>query len=201
MRIGDVTAWLDRDAARATSQREERTSSPTRETAESRNDRPPTNPHGADGKPLTDAEAARLTELRSADREVRAHELAHQAAGGGLARGMSLSYVTGPDGRRYAVAGEVSIDSSTAATPEATIAKMQQVRAAALAPANPSPQDRAIAARATMSIVEASMKLVMEQRQAAEEVRNKPTTSAATGISAYQNSSWTANTSRVQAFA
>ena len=47
----------------------------------------------------------------------------------------------GPDGKRYAT-GEVVIDMGTIpGDPAATIAKMQQVRAAALAPDEPSSQD------------------------------------------------------------
>ncbi len=91
-----------------------------------------------------------IQSLKRRDREVRAHEAAHVAAGGGYIRGgTSFSYQTGPDGKRYAVGGEVGIDTSAVPdNPQATIAKMQQVRAAALAPASPSGQDRAVAAQA-----------------------------------------------------
>jgi len=84
--------------------------------------------------------------LRRRDGEVRAHESAHMAAGGSLVRGgASFTYEVGPDGRTYAVGGEVSIDtSSVPGDPAATMRKMQQVRAAALAPASPSGQDRAV---------------------------------------------------------
>ena len=53
----------------------------------------------------------------------------------------------GPDGNRYAIGGEVSIDVAPVdGDPEATIAKMEIVKAAALAPAEPSAQDRKVAA-------------------------------------------------------
>ncbi len=97
-------------------------------------------------------EARRVVEkLKARDREVRAHEQAHTSAAGPYARGgASFSYQTGPDGRRYAVGGEVSIDASPVPDdPEATIRKAQVVRSAALAPANPSAQDRSVAAAAT----------------------------------------------------
>ena len=53
---------------------------------------------------------------------------------GNLARGAtSYEYETGPDGARYAVAGEVSMDlSPVAGDPSATLAKMQIVQRAAL---------------------------------------------------------------------
>jgi hypothetical protein len=48
-----------------------------------------------------------------------------------------------PDGCDYALGGEVAIDTSAiAGDPEATLRKMEQIRRAALAPANPSGQDR-----------------------------------------------------------
>jgi hypothetical protein len=92
----------------------------------------------------------RLVEhLAETDRQVRAHEAAHQAAAGGLGGAATFTYKTGPDGRSYAVGGEVPIDMSPGRTPEETLARARQVRAAALAPADPSGQDLAVAAQAT----------------------------------------------------
>ncbi len=104
---------------------------------------------------------ALVAELRQRDREVRAHEAAHAAAGGAYVRGgPSFQYTRGPDGRLYAVGGEVQIDvSPVSGDPEATIAKMQVVRRAALAPARPSAQDRAVAARAAQAEMRARMEL------------------------------------------
>lgn len=98
---------------------------------------------------LTEEQQQMVRELQKRDREVRSHEAAHQAAGGGLAGGASFSFQTGPDGRQYAIGGEVPIDVSGGRTPEETIAKAQRIRSAALAPADPSPQDRAVAAMAS----------------------------------------------------
>lgn len=104
-------------------------------------------------------------ELKSIDKEVKAHEAAHRAVAGGLVRGESYTFVTGPDGKRYAVAGEVQIDMSTVpGDPRATIQKMEQVIRAALAPANPSPQDMQVAARARAAIVQAQL----EERRMAQ---------------------------------
>ena len=107
-----------------------------------------------------------VAELARTDREVRAHENAHLAAAGGLARGVSFEFETGPDGKQYAVAGEVSIDSSPiSGDPEKTIQKAQQIRAAANAPANPSGQDRAVAAQAAQLEQSARAELAEKQRQ------------------------------------
>jgi hypothetical protein len=93
-----------------------------------------------------------VEKLQSRDKEVRTHEAAHQAAGGTIAGSPTYSYQTGPDGRRYAVGGAVQIDTGTEKTPQATIAKMHKVKAAALAPADPSGPDRSIASRADANI-------------------------------------------------
>jgi hypothetical protein len=115
---------------------------------------------GINGEPLNLAEVAQMAELKKADTAVRAHEQAHLAAAGGLAKGgASFTYQKGPDGRNYAVAGEVQIDTSQGATPEETVGKMMRVRAAALAPANPSPQDRKVAQAAAMTMSEARLEL------------------------------------------
>ncbi|MFZ5774574.1 MAG: putative metalloprotease CJM1_0395 family protein [Thermodesulfobacteriota bacterium] len=131
-----------------------------------------TGPKGMDGEPLSQAELLRVSELRQIDTEVKAHEMAHVAAAGAYVRsGASFQYATGPDGRQYAVGGEVGIDTSEERTPQATISKMQTVRAAALAPANPSPQDRNVAARASMVMTQAGQEMrMMELDQASRRV-------------------------------
>jgi hypothetical protein len=101
------------------------------------------------------ADDSQLTELKQRDLEVRTHEKAHAAAGGQHASAPQFEFKAGPDGRQYATDGEVSIDISEGATPEETIRKMQQVKAAALAPAEPSPQDLRVAAEASQKSVEA----------------------------------------------
>jgi hypothetical protein len=103
------------------------------------------------GEEVTDSqEAEQIRDLKKRDSEVKAHEQAHMAAGGGLVRGgAGYTYEKGPDGAMYAVGGEVKIDSSPARTPDQTIRKAQQIRRAALAPAQPSGTDRAVAAAAS----------------------------------------------------
>jgi len=113
---------------------------------------------------LTDEERREVESLESRDREVRTHEQAHVAAAGELFRGGPYyEYRRGPDGERYAVGGRVSIDTSPAETPEATIAKAAKIRAAALAPAEPSSADRAVAAKASQ----------MEREARAEQAASK----------------------------
>lgn len=113
---------------------------------------------------LTDAERQVVEQLKRQDAHVRRHEAAHIAAAGAYVRGgPSYEYEKGPDGKLYAVGGEVSIDTSAESDPEATIAKMQVVRAAALAPADPSAQDRAVAAKASATEARARRDLAEEQ--------------------------------------
>ena len=112
-------------------------------------------------------EQADLAKLRTRDREVRAHEQAHIAAAGGLAKGgATFSFQRGPDGKQYAVGGEVNIDTSpVSGNPEATIRKAQQIRAAALSPADPSAQDRAVAASAGSLEAQAHQELKKEKEE------------------------------------
>ena len=123
--------------------------------------------HEGGGDELDPAEQAEIAKLQSVDASVRAHERAHQAAGGDLASAATFSYVTGPDGRRYANGGEVSITTSEAASPEQTIARARRVRAAALAPADPSATDLAVAAAAAQMEMRARAELQAAARQEA----------------------------------
>lgn len=98
-------------------------------------------------------EQQQIKELKARDTEVRTHEQAHAAVGGQYAGSPSYEYQRGPDGTNYAVGGEVPIDVGVInGDPQATIDKMQTVRSAALAPAEPSGADRAIAADATQKM-------------------------------------------------
>ncbi|TVR08746.1 MAG: SprA-related family protein [Planctomycetota bacterium] len=128
-------------------------------------------PTAADGRPLSEQELQQLQELQDRDRAVRAHEQAHAAAAGSLALGgPTYSYQRGPDGRNYAIGGEVKIDTSPVpGDPEATIRKMDQVRRAALAPADPSPADRMIASQADREASLARTELLMQQAEARQE--------------------------------
>lgn len=127
---------------------------------------------GADN--LTPEEEVRVRELQQRDAEVRRHEQAHATVGGQYAGAPQYDYERGPDERLYAVSGEVSIDTSPIpGDPQATIAKMQQVRRAALAPADPSPQDQRVAAEAQQAITQARSELrtlrAEERAEAVEE--------------------------------
>lgn len=105
-------------------------------------------------------EAQEIRQLQQRDREVRAHEAAHAAAGGAYAGSPRYTYEKGPDGRRYATGGEVSIDiSPVRGNPEATLQKAQQVRAAALAPAQPSAQDMKVAQKAQVQAMKARLEI------------------------------------------
>jgi hypothetical protein len=127
-----------------------------------------------------DAEDKREVEkLKQRDREVKAHERAHMAAGAGVVMGgANYQYEHGPDGKMYAVGGEVKIDTSKENTPQATISKMQKVKRAALAPAQPSVQDRSVAAKAAQIEAEARIELQEQQVKEAEEENQQPEESA-----------------------
>jgi hypothetical protein len=107
------------------------------------------------------SEQQEIKGLQQRDREVRSHELAHASVGGAATGSPSYSFQVGPDGKKYAVEGEVSVDLSTVkGNPRATIAKMQKVYNAALAPANPSIQDTRVASSAAQLIAQAQSELL-----------------------------------------
>lgn len=121
------------------------------------------------GERLSPQEQAQVRKLQAIDQKVRQHEAAHKAAGAGLTGAATYQYVRGPDGRQYAVSGEVSINTSPAGTPQATLAKAEQIRAAALAPADPSPQDQAVAAAAAMLALQARQEIAKQRREGKDE--------------------------------
>ena len=110
-----------------------------------------------------------ISQLKSRDSEVRAHEAAHMAVGGRyVTGGASYSYQKGPDGALYAVGGEVGIDTSPVpGRPEETIAKMRVIRAAALAPSEPSGADLSVAAAASAIEADAVAEIARERGEEA----------------------------------
>ncbi|WP_341501379.1 putative metalloprotease CJM1_0395 family protein [Gallaecimonas sp. GXIMD4217] len=120
-------------------------------------------PQAAAGAALDPAQRQQVAELKARDREVRSHEQAHLNAAGPYAQGVSYGYEKGPDGRRYAVTGEVAIDASeVAGDPQATLEKAEQIHRAALAPVEPSAQDRRVAAEAIAMANRARQQLLRE---------------------------------------
>ena len=121
---------------------------------------------------LSEDEERLVRELQAIDSEVRAHEAAHQAAGGGMTGAASYTYQQGPDGKMYAIGGEVSITMKTGSTPEETIANARQIAAAAMAAGNPSPQDYSVASSARVMEMKAQQQLARQQQ---EEMMGKDT--------------------------
>jgi len=123
---------------------------------------PPVGPEDLDFRALLE-----IARLRRVDQMVRAHERAHLAAAGGLViSGPHYVYKRGPDGRLYAVGGDVVIDTSgVPGDPEATLRKAERIIRAALAPLNPSPQDLRVAMQAQMMAMEARMELARERME------------------------------------
>ena len=143
----------------------------------------------ASAQGLTAEEQDLVARLKARDAEVRRHEQAHAAAGGQYAGQPRYDYQTGPDGNRYAVGGEVSIDASAVpGDPEATVQKMRVVIRAALAPAEPSDQDRRVAQQAQATLTEAEAELRAEKaaqlRGGTDDTRTERTTSDPVGPNA-----------------
>ncbi|MDT3662260.1 MAG: putative metalloprotease CJM1_0395 family protein [Anaerobiospirillum sp.] len=139
---------------------------------------------GIDGEELTEEEQAEVEEMKDRDAEVRTHENAHKSAGGQYAAAPSYTYETGPDGKRYITDGEVSIDIGEESDPQDTITKMQVVKRAALAPAQPSAQDRQVYAEASQKEAQARQELneqKQEEAQGGSESKGQSGTNGAQG--------------------
>ena len=113
---------------------------------------------------LSPDEKRLVGDLQSRDSEVRAHEAAHQAAGGGMTGAATYTYQQGPDGKMYAIGGEVSISMRSGSAPQETIANARQVVAAAMAAGNPSPQDYSVAASARVMENKAQQQLAQQNQ-------------------------------------
>lgn len=119
---------------------------------------------------LTPEEARVVENLSARDTEVRVHERAHASVGGQYAGGANYEYTRGPDGRLYATAGEVSIDTAPiSGDPQATIEKMRVIISAAMAPADPSTTDHQVAAKARALMAEAMSQLSQSQQTSEDE--------------------------------
>lgn len=161
--VGGATETEGRDAEK------------TDETNKPRESRGPADEN--DGE-LTEEEKQKVQELKETDRKVRQHEMAHLAAAQGIAvSGASFEYKRGPDGVNYAVGGEVSIDTSRERDPEATIDKARRIAGAALAPADPSPQDRSVAAKARQMEANARAELAREAQKESKDAGDPGTES------------------------
>jgi SprA-related family len=124
-------------------------------------------PSSATPGKLDAVKLAEISQLEITDRHVRAHEQAHLAAAGPYATGgPSYTFAIGPDGQRYAVGGEVTLDTSPdPAGPEATVQKAKTIQAAANAPVDPSTQDRMVAAQAAQMEADAEAEIFAEQQR------------------------------------
>ncbi|WP_377349789.1 putative metalloprotease CJM1_0395 family protein [Pontibacillus salicampi] len=111
------------------------------------------------GNKLSPEARQHISELKMNEMKVKAHEQAHQSVGGSFAGGISYDTEKGPDGQQYIVGGEVPISMPSTDDPEETIRAMEQIRRAALAPANPSSQDMQVATKASQAILQARSEL------------------------------------------
>ena len=152
----DIQVKQDDDLSKVHGSEDERSSSDKSKSSDS------SSSNLAGNQDLSESEEKLVQELKDAEREVIAHEAAHQAAAGALGGGVSYTYTKGPDGKSYITGGEVPIQMRTGSTPEETLRNMQQVQRAASAPADPSGQDRKVAARAASMAAEARQQISRE---------------------------------------
>lgn len=103
---------------------------------------------------LNAAEQRRVAELQAADIAVRNHEAMHFRAAGEVASGTpEYSYIQGPDGQFYAVAGAVHVHTGSTSDPEKAARNAATMARAALAPGDASAADLQAAKSATGNAV------------------------------------------------
>ncbi len=164
---------LQREVAISQDKPVEKGDTPSKQNSEAENTSKPK--QASDRPSEIDPEAERLLQrLKQTDLKVRTHERQHVAAAAGYVKnGPVYEYSTGPDGKKYAVGGHVSLDMSPIPNnPKATIKKAQIIKRAALAPADPSAADRAVAASAA--------KMEQKARRQLQEEQDKTTAAANT---------------------
>ncbi|WP_350335617.1 putative metalloprotease CJM1_0395 family protein [Coralliovum pocilloporae] len=170
---GNATASLTANALRSPSQ-SAANGSATDSPKKSKNESGPND--------LSEEEEQQVRKLKDRDAEVRAHEQAHATVGGEFAGPPTYTEVTGPDGKRYAIGGEVSIDAApVAGDPEETIRKLDVVIRAALAPAEPSSQDLAVARQAQQGLAQARAELQERRINGGDEDSSEPSQTALPG--------------------
>ena len=118
------------------------------------------------GLHVSDEDKRLIRELQKRDQEVRAHEQAHKLAASDLVKGAATyTYQIGPDGKRYAIGGEIHIDTSPGNTPEESLEKARKIKSAASAPAEPSSRDHSVAADAAKLEANARKELQENRRE------------------------------------
>jgi len=130
--------------------------------------------------PADEAQKARereaVRQLEQQDREVREAQSAHAAAAGLLGGAPTFTYRVGPDGRLYAISGEVRLDTTAVpGDPEATLRKARQIEEAAFTPGDSSPEDRRAAAIASALASRARQELARQQEEEGERTERATT--------------------------
>lgn len=124
---------------------------------------------------LTPEQEQEVAKLKARDAEVKTHEQAHLSAASGIsASAPTYTYETGPDGEKYAIGGEVSITVVQTGNPQKDLQSAQTMRAAALAPSQPSSQDLSVARNADKMIEDDKKQIEEEKSQQYENSSPKP---------------------------
>ncbi len=91
-----------------------------------------------------------LEKFKNSDSRIRNHEQAHVASGTATTP-ISYKYQMGPDGKMYAVGGEVRLDTSIPDDPKAAAFKLKQIQEASNAPSDMSGADAQISIQANLN--------------------------------------------------
>jgi len=124
---------------------------------------------------LSDAQLLEISKLKARDTQLQQHVQAHHAASSGVdVSSASFTYQRGPNGVNYAVSGDVKIDTSAPAAPEDRLAQAAMISDVALAPADPTPTDRAVAAKAQQMAQQARIEIMQQSSSASAQQADFP---------------------------
>ena len=110
-----------------------------------------------------------VEDLKRKDKEIREHEQSHLQSGGSYAHAPQYVYKTGPDGNKYVVEGKTQIVFQEGDSPEDTIKIAHTIMKAALAPKEPSNEDRRVMAEALRMEQRAKQELKSKQQKTLKE--------------------------------
>jgi hypothetical protein len=113
---------------------------------------------------LKASDSRKIDDLKRQERDIHAHEEAHYRSSGGKAFTPQYVYEVGPDGNKYAVKGTTKIILEEGKTSEETIKNARTARTAAMAPANPSDQDRKVILE-TVRMEQKARKKILESKK------------------------------------
>jgi hypothetical protein len=126
-----------------------------------------------DRNELSDTNKEALDELKKRDKKVKKHEAGHTGNPDIQTIGTPrYKYTLGPDGKMYAVGGEVTLSTGRVSNPQDALRKATALKKASLSSDDPSPADFAAASAASQMKAEALLQRGKETNPYSQYLQN-----------------------------